>query len=227
MLDEKLRSRPEILLAMALGMAAALGLTLLKFTSEVQDGDTDALDHAILLGLRHATDGNSAIWHGLRSTMIDVTALGNGVTLGIMVALVAGFLFVTGRRGTALFLALQVTAGCSLVTIVKSIVDRGRPDVVDHLVTFRNASFPSGHAADSAIVYLSLAMLVAGSAPKLGVRLYVMISAIILTVLIGVSRVYLGVHWPSDVVAGWAIGSGWALIAALLAQWLHIRASSR
>jgi undecaprenyl-diphosphatase len=98
---------------------------------------------------------------------------------------------------------------------------------VPHLVDVTSTSFPSGHATDSALVYLTLAALLARTVPERVLRLYLIGIAILLTLLIGSSRVYLGVHWPSDVVAGWTLGAAWALASSLLYSRLGVRASER
>ncbi|CAN5228970.1 phosphatase PAP2 family protein [soil metagenome] len=218
-------TRPEILLALAFGIAASVTLAVLKFASEVMEGDTAALDGKILVILRQATQGDTPLRDALRAMMLDLTALGDVATLTIVVLLAAGFLIAARRGSTAVFFLVEVMAGSALVNAMKALVDRGRPDVVEHLGSFQTASFPSGHAAQSAIVYLSLAILVVRVVPGRAARIYVIVAAGLLTVAIGLSRLYLGVHWPSDVLAGWAIGSGWALMVALLAQAMHLRRS--
>lgn len=216
-------TRPDVALALALAVIASVAFATLKLVSEIAEGETGAFDRMILVAVRDATGGRSPLLNGLRTVMLDLTALGNGVTLTIVVILVTGYLAVAGRRSLAIFLAAQVVVGTSLVAIMKALVGRDRPDVVTHLVDVSSASFPSGHAADSAIVYLSLAMLIARVTQGGAARLYVFAAAMALTLCIGLSRIYLGVHWPSDVLAGWAIGAGWAMAVALLAQWLHLR----
>src|SRR5690606_27342835 len=100
--------------------------------------------------------------------------------------------------------------------LLKSFYDRPRPDIVDHLVQTHTASFPSGHATMSAVVYLTLASLIVRLVDDVAVRLYVLAIAILLTFAVGVSRIYLGVHWPSDVAAGWALGVAWACLSWLV-----------
>jgi undecaprenyl-diphosphatase len=104
----------------------------------------------------------------------------------------------------------------ALAGLLKLVYSRPRPALVPHLVEVTSSSFPSGHATDSALVYLTLAALLAGTVPERSLRIYLIGVAILLTLLIGVSRVYLGVHWPSDVVAGWTFGAAWALGWSLL-----------
>ena len=110
-----------------------------------------------------------------------------------------------------------------LVDVLKQIFERGRPDLVPHAVQVFSASFPSGHATLSAVTYLTLGALVARLAPHRLAKAYVLGVAIVLTLLVGTSRVYLGVHWPTDVLAGWCVGAAWAIACWLVAVWLQRR----
>ncbi len=163
-------------------------------------------DRAIILGLRH--------WGGppwLRDTARDITSLGSGAVLTSVVVAVAGLLLVQRHRLTALALAAAAWSGSEAVTLLKAHVDRPRPTIVDHWAVVDNASFPSGHAASSAVIYLTLAALASQVTRGRAVRAYLIAVAILLVGAIGVSRVYLGVHWPSDVLAGWSFGTLWAI----------------
>lgn len=165
-----------------------------------------ASDRAILSGLR-AWGGPAWLGHAA----IDLTALGGGTVLTLVVVLVAGFLLAQRLWLTATMLVLASWTGGRVVALVKHVVDRARPDLVDHLVPVSNASFPSGHAAASAVVYLTLAALAAQVVRQRAARRFLFAAAVLLTGAIGASRVYLGVHWPSDVLAGWCFGTLWAL----------------
>jgi undecaprenyl-diphosphatase len=190
----------------------------------VAEGDTMALDRAILTGLRSAADPALPIgpkW--LPEAMTSLTAFGSMTGLLLVCAAVIGHLLVAGRARTAWFVLAATAGGILLAGLLKLVYDRPRPTLVPHLVDVTTSSFPSGHAADSAIVYLTLAALLAGSIPERGSRLYIIGAAILMILLIGASRVYLGVHWPSDVAAGWAIGAAWALACSLAYSRLAIR----
>lgn len=187
-----------------------------KLASEVGEGDTMALDRAILLGLR--TPANPAVPIGprwLSEAMTDITAFGSLTGLVVVGLLVLGYLLLSGRGWTALFTLWSCAGGIGVASLLKLVYARPRPTVVPHLVEVASTSFPSGHATDSAIVYLTLAALVARLLPRPGLRLYMLSAAVGLALLIGASRVYLGVHWPSDVAAGWAFGAAWALACSL------------
>jgi undecaprenyl-diphosphatase len=122
-------------------------------------------------------------------------------------------------------LAVSVGGGTLLSTLLKLGFDRPRPDLVAHLVDVRTLSFPSGHAMLSAVTYLTIGVLVARVSPKRRIKVYVTAVALVLTLAIGLSRVYLGVHWPTDVLAGWSIGAAWAMACWLGAVFLQRRGS--
>ncbi len=165
-----------------------------------------AFDRAIIVGLR---DWGGPSW--LPKVAADVTALGGGVMLTFVVLLATGLLAVQRLwLSAAATLAASISGGL-VVSLVKTEVARPRPDLVDHLVQVSNMSFPSGHSANSAIVYLTLAGLASQVTVSAAARRYILVMAIIMVGAIGCSRVYLGVHWPSDVLAGWSFGTLWAL----------------
>lgn len=146
----------------------------------------------------------------LQRAAVDFTALGSHVVLAVIVLIVSGLLVLRRRDASGLWL-IPVTLGAMLLNHgLKAMFGRARPDVVEHLVVVSSPSFPSGHALLSAAVYLSLAAMLGREIPSPVLRRYLMAVAVVLTLLIGGSRVYLGVHWPSDVLAGWIIGSLWA-----------------
>lgn len=214
--------RPELQLVAAFAVMTAVSLIIFKLASEIAEGETLAADRAVLLWFRSASQ-NSGHERLLRTVMLDITAAGSGTVLILAVILACGMLASLRRFGTAALLAIQIALGTSLVSSAKLSFARARPDVVPYFTSVSTASYPSGHAANSAIVYLSIAILIATAAPSRVARMFIPCAAMMLTVFIGLSRLYLGVHWPSDVVAGWAIGGGWALAAGLIARWLRTR----
>ena len=113
------------------------------------------------------------------------------------------------------------TRTCS--TLLKMGFDRARPDLVPHGSFVSTASFPSGHAMMSAVTYLTLGALLASVHSPTRVKAYLLALALVLTLLVGLSRIYLGVHWPTDVAAGWAVGAAWALLSSLAMRWLQKR----
>ena len=170
-----------------------------------------SIDRNILLALRtrgDLTDPLGPDW--LRRAAMDITSLGSHMVLSLLVVTIAGFLLVRGRRVAALLLVCSAAGAMLLSGALKALFARARPDVVEQLVGVYSSSFPSGHALLSAAIYLMLGALLAREFPGAAPRRYVMTTALLLTLLIGASRVYLGVHWPSDVLAGWFVGALWA-----------------
>jgi len=183
-----------------------------------------AFDEWLILALR--TPGNLADPIGPRwfeEMMRDFTALGSTGVLAMMVLGIAGFLAMTRKGAAALFVLASVSGGVLISQTMKWAYARPRPDLVPHSAEVFTASFPSGHSMMSAVVYLTLGALLARTQSDRAVKVYVLAMAVMLTVLVGVSRVYLGVHWPTDVLAGWALGGMWALICLLVMQWLQSR----
>lgn len=201
---------PRRLAAVALVAIAILAALLWLLGS---DGAPFGWDRAIQRAVRH---GGSAI--GARGAMVAVTALGDATILTGVVAAVAGLLLVLGRRGTAAMVVLASASGAATGTLAKLLVGRPRPDVADRLVDVSGLSFPSGHAMNSAIIYLTLASLVSHVERGAQVRRYTLAVAMLVVAAIGTSRVYLGVHWPSDVLAGWCAGALWAILWWWIAQ---------
>ncbi len=172
------------------------------------------IERDILLALREPADPADPIgpaW--LDRLAVDITTLGGHAVLTLLVLNVLVCLLLVRRRAAALLLAGS-TAGAMIINhVAKAGFERARPDVVPHLVEVSTASFPSGHALLSTSIYLTLAALLGRQVPAL--RHYLMGLAIGLSLLVGASRVYLGVHWPTDVLAGWAVGAAWAWVAWL------------
>lgn len=204
---------------------AAAGLFIFAELAEgVVDGDTHVIDEAILRAFRtpgDAADPLGPLW--LEVAMRDVTALGSTTVLTLITAIVVGYLLIKRKAGAALFVVVAIASGGALSYALKLGFDRPRPDLVAHLVDVHTLSFPSGHAMGTAVTFLTLAALIVRTERDFRLKAYVLTVAVLLTLLIGVSRIYLGVHWPSDVLAGWCAGSAWALICWLVALWLQRR----
>jgi undecaprenyl-diphosphatase len=153
----------------------------------------------------------------------DVTSLGSTTIVVLITATVAGFLAMSGTRHAAVLMVASVSSGGLLMSFLKQVFGRTRPDLVAHSARVFTESFPSGHATLSAITYLTLGALLARVQTRRTLKAYSLGVAITLTALVGVSRVYLGVHWPTDVLAGWCLGAAWAIGCWLVAAWLQRR----
>ena len=198
----------------ALVLLVAVCLLIFRhIAEEVGEGDTRAFDKTIIYALRTPGDLSRPIgpdWLNVAAT--DVTSLGSVTVLGIIVILVCGLFLSFKRWREATLLLLASGSGLAVTGILKDVFQRDRPPAVLHAVRAINASFPSGHAALSATVFLTLGALIAHFAERRRVRVYALTMGVVLSVVVGCSRVYLGVHWPTDVLAGWCVGSAWALV---------------
>lgn len=208
----------------ALGLVALLLWGFVELADEVVEGETHAFDTYVLQALRdvaNLSDPLGPVW--VEEMARDITALGGIAVLSFLVAAAAGFLWLNAQRRLALFVLAAVMSGVALSMALKMGFDRPRPDLSSAATAVYTASFPSGHSLMSAVVYLTLGALLARTMRRRAAKIYVMSLAVLVVVAVGISRVYLGVHWPTDVLAGWALGAGWALLAALLAAWLARR----
>ena len=193
----------------------------------VTAGETRTVDTALLLALRNPLVPSQAlgpVWMG--EIMRDITALGGTAVLALLSLSVIGYLALLRRYGLVLLILVSVGGAMLLNFLLKMGFDRPRPDLVPHLTQAYQTSFPSGHSMSSAATYLTLGAMLARVQPQLRLKIYFLALAIALMLLVGFSRVYLGVHWPSDVLGGWAAGSIWALLCWLAAWWLTLKRRS-
>jgi undecaprenyl-diphosphatase len=211
-------------LILGLGACALLWIFLI-LAGEIAEGETQAFDVRILQALRSPTDPSKPIgppW--LEGALLDLTALGGSAVLGLMIFAVVGFLLLQTRYYTALFVAITSISGELVGTVLKQAFNRPRPSIVPHLRDVFSTSFPSGHAMQSAIVYLTLGAILMRVTESRLTKLYCLGMAMLLTLVVGVSRIYLGVHYPTDVIGGWIIGFVWASICWLAAEHFEARA---
>jgi undecaprenyl-diphosphatase len=216
--------RDELVAMLLLMIAAAAVFAFVKLVEEVLEGETRKFDEAVLLALRAPGDPGDPVGPWWLQVMFqDITSLG-GTTIVTLVTLGAlGYLLMVGKHATALLVLIAVAGGAALSTALKFGFERPRPDLVAHLVDVRTLSFPSGHAMVSAVTYLTLGALLAKVQPRRRLKAYILGLAVVLTLLIGASRIYLGVHWPTDVIAGWCAGAAWAIVCWVAADWLQSR----
>jgi undecaprenyl-diphosphatase len=206
---------------------AVLLFTFGSIAEEVIEGEPFVFDRVLLLAMRES--GNPAIPIGppwLPEAARDVTSLGSAMVIGLILFSIMGYLLLARRRAAALWIFGAVAGGILLNDLLKLGIGRPRPDIPGVAVKVFSSSFPSGHASLSAIAYLTLGALLARTQPATAIRIYVMSLAGALTILVGLSRIYLGVHYPSDVLAGWCIGAAWAIACSAAASWLQPRGTA-
>lgn len=201
-------------------IGASLGLYgFVKLTDEVTDGETRGFDRDILLMFRNPGQLSDPVGPAWMEVVVrDITALGGLVTLVLLTLAACGYLWLTRRHRLAVFVAACVAGGSLVNTLLKSLIERPRPDIVPHGTSAALSSFPSGHAMMSAVVFLTLGAMLAYASDTTRVKIYFLCWSVLLTLLVGVSRVYLGVHWPTDVIAGWIGGATWALLCMLMSR---------
>ena len=208
----------------ALLLAAGGVWLFLELADDVLEGDTTTVDEQLLLMLRAPTDSSDPLgppW--VEDLARDITGVGGAAVLTLLTAASAGFLALQRKRHLALYVLAAVASGALVSTLLKMGFDRPRPGLVPHGQIVYTSSFPSGHSMLSAVAFLTLGALLASSQTNLRLRVYLISLAVFLTVIVGVSRVYLGVHWPTDVLAGWTAGAAWALLCWALAEKLRRR----
>jgi undecaprenyl-diphosphatase len=214
------RRWPELRIVLAFAVLAGALWGFAWLAGEVLEGDTLAFDTRLLLLFRNPADASDPLgplW--FEQMARDFTALGSVGVLTLVTLAVVAFLVLAGRRAAAFTVAVCIGGGWLVTEALKHGFERPRPDLVPHGAVVFTSSFPSSHAAMSAIVYLTLGALLAGVQPNRCLKIYLISAAVFLTVLVGASRVYLAVHWPSDVLAGWTAGGAWALACWLVMRW--------
>lgn len=213
----------EAALLAAIAVVSGLILLFLQIADEMADGEMEAFDRAILMLFRDPANIDQVIGPPWMHEMVrDITALGSFSVLGLIVLGVCSYLVLARMRSAAVLVLVSVVGGTILSTVLKMGYNRPRPDLVAMSQQF-TASFPSGHAMLSAVTFLTLGALLARLAPTRPLQLLSISAAILLTLLVGVSRVYMGVHYPSDVLAGWCVGAAWALMCSTIALTLQRR----
>jgi undecaprenyl-diphosphatase len=213
--------RREIGLILAFAIVAGLIWGFAGLAEEVFEGDTEHFDQMIAAAMQGGGPGYDPIgpeW--LEEFARDVTALGSYAFLGFLTFGIIGYFLLTDRKPRAGLVAVSVIGGLLISNTLKAVFDRARPDIPTDVKVF-SASFPSGHAMLSAVTFLTLGALLAQGSADPRVKAYIAVLAIILTVAVGTTRVYLGVHHATDVLAGWCVGSAWALLCWTVARWLQ------
>jgi undecaprenyl-diphosphatase len=200
--------KPRILVPVAAAFA------FIGLAAFIASGRSFAFDAKLVLLLRQTDDLATPLgpaW--LREAMRDLTALGSFVGLGFMTIAASLTLWLCDHRRLGVGLALNILAATLTSTLLKILIGRERPDIVEHAALTFTASFPSGHAFLSAVTLLSIAGFVGLAARRDDITRLCVVLAWVMIILIGFSRIYLGVHWPTDVIAGWCLGVAWSSLA--------------
>ncbi|MBV9106112.1 MAG: phosphatase PAP2 family protein [Verrucomicrobia bacterium] len=195
---------------------------LVKLAGKIRKIGPDEIDNQILRAFRRPE--NPAVPLGpkwLPDVARDITALGSGTGLTLISGILVGFLCLNRRFRAAGYLISSLGSGLGLCQFMKDLFVRRRPTVVPHLTHFDPESFPSGHSMGSALVYLTLGGIISRQVKGPIAKLYFLSVAFLIAMLVGLSRLYLGVHYPSDVLAGWAAGSVWSGMCSQIARWLQ------
>ena len=211
----------EARLLASIAIVSGLILAFLQIADEMIEGEMEAVDQTILMLFRDPANLDKTIgplW--LHEMVRDITALGSFSLLGLIVVGVCIYLMLARMRAEALLVVTSVVGGTILSTLLKMGYNRPRPDLTTLSEQF-TASFPSGHAMLSAVTFLTLGAVLSRFAPTRPLRFFTIGVAVLLTLMVGVSRLYMGVHYPSDVLAGWCLGAAWALLCSTVAMYLQ------
>ncbi|MEO5938622.1 MAG: phosphatase PAP2 family protein [Sphingomonas sp.] len=212
--------RPWLWPALGLLVVSLVGLGA-HLADELIEGEGWSFDTRLLLALRVPGHPQTPIGpHWLLQSATDITALGGATLMWLFGIAGLAWLLWVGKRAEAAWIAVSLIGASLIDNGLKAWIARPRPALVPHLAQVTDASFPSGHAMVSAALYLTLALMLAEGAKSWAARGAIVAFGAVLAVLIGCSRVYLGVHWPSDVLAGWSFGTAWALAVFAGNRWL-------
>lgn len=214
----------DLLILVAAAVLMLSGYLFIEIADEVLEGDFQRYDEKILQWLRDPADSHNPIgpeW--LEQIGRDVTALGSAAVLALLTAAVTVYLHLTGHKKTLLLLLVVVIGGGLLAYSFKMFVGRPRPEFMSRLTLETTDSFPSGHAMLAAVVYLTLGVLMARTTARIRLKIYFISIALVITLMVGFSRVYLGVHYPTDILGGFTGGFVWALLCWIIAYWLQKR----
>lgn len=213
----------EARLLAAIALFSGLILAFLQIADEALEGEMEEFDNSILMLFRDPGNVDQVVGPSWLHEMVrDITALGSFSLLGLIVLGVCAYLVMARMRASAMLVMVSVLGGTLLSTVLKMSYNRPRPDLAAMSEQF-TASFPSGHAMLSAVTFLTLGAVLAQLAPTRALRIFTISVAVFLTAIVGSSRIFMGVHYPSDVLAGWCLGAAWALLCSTVAMLLQRR----
>jgi undecaprenyl-diphosphatase len=210
--------RGELAAVLALFVITVGVMTFVEVADDMTEADGRAFDQAVLEAVRpYADPGQPWGPWWLKEMASDITALGSLAVLSLFALIIVGFLLFQRKWLSATLLAVGLGGGVMLSEGLKGLFERERPPVDYQVVETINASFPSGHALMSTVFYLSIGVMLTRAFPRRRFKSYVMGVAITVALLVGLTRIYLGAHWASDVFAGWSLGAAWAMALWLMA----------
>ncbi|MEX0876431.1 MAG: phosphatase PAP2 family protein [Phycisphaerales bacterium] len=211
----------ETALVVALLLMVAGIWAFAEITDEVLE-DEAVIDAAVMDWV-HGAGGDPRGPRWLEVTALDLTALGGAPVLALMIALIAGFLAMTKQYREAVLVLVASLLGLGLSTVLKEVFSRERPQEGVQMAEAFTASFPSGHTMLSTVIYLTLGAILSATRPRRRERFYIIAAAVLIAGIVGLTRVYLGVHFPTDVLAGWSVGLAWTVLCLIVAHKLHPR----
>ena len=203
-------------------LSALLAIGFYSLSRAVVRGSTGDLDRRAILAMREAGDLSNPIgprW--VEELGRDFTALGGVAVIALFTVTVSAFFWLSSLRRAAVYVAVASLGSLLISSGLKELFDRPRPNLVPHGSQVYTSSFPSGHSTMAAAAYLTLGLVASQFVARRRLKVLLIGVAMVVTAAVGVSRVYLGVHWPSDVLAGWAVGLAWALVCWVVAVWLQ------
>jgi len=202
-----------LFLVLALVFLTAFIWGLVVLTREVKLGHTQKTDEQIMIALRspeHVDDPLGGLW--VEHLARDLTSLGSTYVIILVTLATGGFLAFNNHRRSAVLLLTATASGMVVYYVFKQAIGRPRPELVSHLVHSETPSYPSGHAMLAGLLFFGLALIAGKELASIRLKLYLICVAVLLALAVGASRIYLGVHWATDVLAGWLAGFGWALL---------------
>ena len=204
----------------ALLMALAGAFAFIELADEVLEKETVTFDQrlfdAIAGRYQRLGPGSQEMWR-------DLSALGGATVIILLSTGVATFLLLRRQWRSAAFLAISVVGGLILSSLIKQAIDRARPELLEHHALPGSPSFPSGHATHAAVVYLAIAILLTKLVESVRLKAYILTAGLLVPLLVGISRIALAVHWPTDVLGGWLIGLAWGLLVYTAATYMQAR----
>lgn len=197
----------------ALGALAVVTLSVMTFVEiadDMTEADGQAFDRMVLHWMQPVAGQPRGPWW-LQEAAADITSLGGIAVLTVFALVALGFMLILKKRLSAVLLVVGLAGGVALSEGLKAVFERERPPAAYQAVETLNASFPSGHALLSTVFYLSVAVMMTRAFPRRGLKIYVLAVGMVFALMVGLTRVYLGAHWASDVMAGWCVGAAWAM----------------